>query len=166
MVVRRTVEKDPQCVHLFRFLLNEGWIASITSFRYQPCEKKSNMPLALAARSGGSEKQCHPHARCSRDAQRDEQKHSERKKFEIAKGEVMGTIASNTQPWRSFHSPAEANKMAKRMWTLWELNPRPFTSTQKNAKRLKLNVRRGATEGCVGWSLTNHTPRLWDVSGL
>ena len=58
----------------------------------------------------------------------------------------------------------EAKVWQKRMWTLWELNPRPFTSTQKNAKRLKLTVRKGTEQRCVEWGLTNHTPRLRDVS--
>ncbi|KAH6879038.1 hypothetical protein BKA58DRAFT_378512 [Alternaria rosae] len=74
------------CTFLGFDLPKDGLFASIMSFRYQPCKKKSkSTPLALAARARGNKKQRHPHARCSCHTQRAEQTSSERKKYRTSK---------------------------------------------------------------------------------
>ena len=58
-------------------------------------------------------------------------------------------------------------------WTLWELNPRPFTYAKIDAKRLNAAlVRCSLGEGDSWWKLTNHTPgedvsgRAWRIAGV
>lgn len=75
-------------------------------------------------------------------------------------------------PSQSVQSPNKqkrAGKASQKRWTLWELNPRPFTYAKIDAKRLiELLVRRLETQTAGWWKLTNHTPGedcQWDELG-